>query len=211
MKSLFRELQGSGRGHHRRLRRGGADETARGPHDDRRAPSAGWAASAACSSWTCTGMHPPGAGLRHRRRGHQAEDRLSDGQARHRGHRLCGHVRQRRDHLRREAPGISGLHRLRQECARRRSPPSWRAWPRAASRRAQRLVGGETAEMPGFYPEHEYDLAGFTVGVVEKSKIIDNTKMQAGDAVIALPSSGRALQRLFAGAQDIQRGVRRMC
>ena len=44
--------------------------------------------------------------------------------------------------------------------------------------------------MPGFYPEQEYDLAGFTVGVVEKSKIIDNTKMQAGDAVIALPSSG---------------------
>ena len=52
------------------------------------------------------------------------------------------------------------------------------------------LVGGETAEMPGFYPEQEYDLAGFTVGGVEKSKIIDNTKMQAGDAVIALPSSG---------------------
>ena len=52
------------------------------------------------------------------------------------------------------------------------------------------LVGGETAEMPGFYPEQEYDLAGFTVGVVEKSKIIDNTKMQAGDAVIALSSSG---------------------
>ncbi|WP_288240739.1 phosphoribosylformylglycinamidine cyclo-ligase, partial [uncultured Bifidobacterium sp.] len=52
------------------------------------------------------------------------------------------------------------------------------------------LIGGETAEMPGFYPEQEYDLAGFTVGVVEKSKIIDNTKMQAGDAVIAPPSSG---------------------
>ena len=52
------------------------------------------------------------------------------------------------------------------------------------------LIGGETAEMPGFYPVDEYDLAGFTVGVVEKSKIIDNTKMQAGDAVIALPSSG---------------------
>ena len=52
------------------------------------------------------------------------------------------------------------------------------------------LVGGETAEMPGFYPEDEYDLAGFTVGVVEKSKIIDNTKMRPGDAIIALPSSG---------------------
>ncbi|MEG2834254.1 MAG: phosphoribosylformylglycinamidine cyclo-ligase [Ruthenibacterium sp.] len=52
------------------------------------------------------------------------------------------------------------------------------------------LVGGETAEMPGFYPVDEYDLAGFTVGVVDKAKIIDNTKMQAGDVLIALPSSG---------------------
>ena len=52
------------------------------------------------------------------------------------------------------------------------------------------LIGGETAEMPGFYPEDEYDLAGFTVGVVDKSKLLDNTSMQVGDAVIALPSSG---------------------
>ncbi len=52
------------------------------------------------------------------------------------------------------------------------------------------LVGGETAEMPGFYPEDEYDIAGFAVGVVDKSKILDNTRMQAGDAVLALPSSG---------------------
>ncbi len=52
------------------------------------------------------------------------------------------------------------------------------------------LVGGETAEMPGFYSEDEYDLAGFTVGVVDKSKILDNTKMKDGDVLIALPSSG---------------------
>lgn len=52
------------------------------------------------------------------------------------------------------------------------------------------LIGGETAEMPGFYPENEYDLAGFTVGVVDKEKIIDNQKMEAGDVMIALPSSG---------------------
>lgn len=52
------------------------------------------------------------------------------------------------------------------------------------------LVGGETAEMPGFYPENEYDLAGYSTGVVDKDKIIDNTKMKAGDVVIALPSSG---------------------
>lgn len=52
------------------------------------------------------------------------------------------------------------------------------------------LVGGETAEMPGFYPEDEYDLAGFSVGVVDKDKILDKTKMEEGDIIIALPSSG---------------------
>ena len=52
------------------------------------------------------------------------------------------------------------------------------------------LIGGETAEMPGFYPEDEYDLAGFAVGIVDKKKIIDNSRMRAGDVVIALPSSG---------------------
>lgn len=52
------------------------------------------------------------------------------------------------------------------------------------------LVGGETAEMPGFYPVDEYDLAGFSVGVVDKEKIIDRSKVKAGDALIGLASSG---------------------
>lgn len=52
------------------------------------------------------------------------------------------------------------------------------------------LIGGETAEMPGFYPVGEYDLAGFSVGVVDKSKILDKNTVAPGDAVIALPSSG---------------------
>jgi phosphoribosylformylglycinamidine cyclo-ligase len=52
------------------------------------------------------------------------------------------------------------------------------------------LIGGETAEMPGFYPADEYDLAGFCVGVVDKEKIIDNGLTKPGDVVIALPSSG---------------------
>ncbi|MBC8569770.1 phosphoribosylformylglycinamidine cyclo-ligase [Zongyangia hominis] len=52
------------------------------------------------------------------------------------------------------------------------------------------LIGGETAEMPGFYPEDEYDLAGFSVGVVDKEKILDQNTMEAGDAIIALGSSG---------------------
>ena len=52
------------------------------------------------------------------------------------------------------------------------------------------LVGGETAEMPGFYPEDEYDLAGFSVGVVDKAKIFKPDSVAAGDALIGLPSSG---------------------
>ena len=52
------------------------------------------------------------------------------------------------------------------------------------------LIGGETAEMPGFYPEDEYDLAGFAVGAVNREDIIDNSLMSEGDIVIALPSSG---------------------
>ena len=52
------------------------------------------------------------------------------------------------------------------------------------------LVGGETAEMPGFYSIDEYDLAGFSVGVVDKSKVLDNSKVTEGDVIIALPSSG---------------------
>src|SRR5579872_4714990 len=52
------------------------------------------------------------------------------------------------------------------------------------------LVGGETAEMPGIYSGDDYDLAGFCVGVVEKSAIIDGTRIQPGNAVIGLASSG---------------------
>ena len=52
------------------------------------------------------------------------------------------------------------------------------------------LVGGETAEMPGFYPEDEYDLAGFSVGIVEKERILGRDRVREGDAVIAFPSSG---------------------
>ncbi len=52
------------------------------------------------------------------------------------------------------------------------------------------LIGGETAEMPGFYPEDEYDLAGFSVGVVDKDKVLNNKTITEGDIIIALPSSG---------------------
>ena len=52
------------------------------------------------------------------------------------------------------------------------------------------LIGGETAEMPGFYPEGEYDLAGFIVGIVDKSKIITGKDVKVGDVLLGLPSNG---------------------
>ncbi|MBU0951989.1 MAG: phosphoribosylformylglycinamidine cyclo-ligase [Elusimicrobia bacterium] len=52
------------------------------------------------------------------------------------------------------------------------------------------LLGGETAEMPGFYSNDEYDLAGFAVGVVDKNKVIDGSRIKSGDVMIGLPSSG---------------------
>ena len=52
------------------------------------------------------------------------------------------------------------------------------------------LIGGETAEMPGFYPIDEYDLAGFSVGIVDRAQVIDKSSMKAGDVMIAIPSSG---------------------
>lgn len=73
------------------------------------------------------------------------------------------------------------------------------------------LVGGETAEMPGFYPEEEYDLAGFCVGMVDRPKIIDGSRMQPGDVILGLSSSGvhsngfslvRKVFRLDAGHAD---------
>ena len=67
------------------------------------------------------------------------------------------------------------------------------------------LLGGETADMPDLYRPGDYDLAGFMVGVVERDAIVDGSRIEAGDALIALPSTGPADQRLLAGARDLRR------
>ena len=65
------------------------------------------------------------------------------------------------------------------------------------------LIGGETAEHPGMMPEEEYDLAGFTVGVVDKDKILDNDTMTARRCDSGAALHRRPLQRLLAGAQGL--------
>jgi len=78
------------------------------------------------------------------------------------------------------------------------------------------LIGGETAEMPGFYPADEYDLAGFSVGIVDKAKIIDNSKVTAGDVLIALPSSGAhsngfsLIRKVFNIGEDNEKNAQRL-
>ena len=72
------------------------------------------------------------------------------------------------------------------------------------------LIGGETAEMPGMYEDGEYDIAGFTVGIVDKKKSSTARRIQPGDAVIGLASSGIHSQRIFARAQAAA-GATRLC
>ena len=171
-------------------RRGGADETARGPHDDagrhrragrlRRPVRAGY-----------DGPHPPGAGLRHGRRGHQAEDRFSDGQARHRGHRLRGHVRQRRDLPAARSPWYSWT-----------TSPAARTYPekhrrhrggRGRGLRAgglQRWWAARPPRCPAFTRRTNTTWPALPWASWKKAKSLTIRSMQAGDAVIALPSSG---------------------
>lgn len=74
------------------------------------------------------------------------------------------------------------------------------------------LIGGETAEMPGFYPDGEYDIAGFAVGVVDRDRIIDGSSIRPGDIVIGLPSSGlhsngfSMVRKIFFGMAKLSTG-----
>ena len=70
------------------------------------------------------------------------------------------------------------------------------------------LIGGETAQMPGFYTDGEYDLAGFIVGAVDRDKMVTGAGIKAGDVLIGAAVDGAAYQRLFAGAEAAVRGGR---
>ena len=131
------------------------------------------------------------------------------GQARHRGHRLRGHVRQRH-HLRAaQSPCSSWTTSPAARTSRRRSRPSSPAWPRAASRPAAPSSAARPPRCPASIPEDEYDLAGFSVGVVDKDKILDNTPGAAGRRAHRPALLRRPLQRLLPGAQGLRRGARR--
>ena len=149
----IRQLRGCRRGCDRRLQGCGTDE---GPRRGRTA------IRRACSRGHRRLRRPVRAGphryadarcwsVRHRRRGHEAEARFFDGQARYRRHRLRGHVRQRCRLLRREAAVFPGLYRLRQEFSGKNRVDRRRRGGRLRAGRLSALIGGETAEMPGFY------------------------------------------------------------
>ena len=74
--------------------------------------------------------------------------------------------------------------------SRESSSRSFQDWRAAAARAGCALIGGETAEMPDFYAPGEYDLAGFIVGVVDRPRLIDGSRIRTGDILLGLPSAG---------------------
>ena len=138
-----------------------------------------------------------GARFGHGRCGYQAETGIFDGQARYGGHRLRRHVRQRHHLL--PAPSRSyfpGLYRRAERMYPEKVAAIVAGVAEGCVQAGCALVGGETAEMPGFYPEDEYDLAGFAVGAVDKSKILDYECGSGGRCDHWSRLLGRAFQRV---------------
>ena len=137
------------------------------------------------------GLQGAGAHLRHRRRGHQAEGRLSWPTSTTPSASTAWPCASTTS----SAPGrraavLPGLHRLRQERTRHCIEQVVAGVAEGCVQAGCALIGGETAEMPGMYDEDEYDLAGFSVGVAEKSAIVDGSTIAEGDVLIGLPSTG---------------------
>ena len=132
----------------------------------------------------------PGARRQRRRRRHQAARRVHDRRARHDRRRSRQSLRQRHPRAGRAAAVLSRLPGDRP--ARPRTSPcrSSRGSRTACRENGCALLGGETAEMPGFYADGEYDVAGFIVGVVDARPVIDGRRIAPGDVLIGLPSSG---------------------
>ena len=135
-----------------------------------------------------------------RRRRHQAEGRVPRRRARHDRRRSRQPLRQRHPRAGRAAAVLPGLPGDRAGCRPTSRSRSSAAWPQACRENGCALLGGETAEMPGFYADGEYDVAGFIVGVVSRARIVDGRTIVAGDVLVALAVVRSAHQRLLAGA-----------
>ena len=121
--------------------------------------------------------------------GTKLKNRLSSRQARHDRHRRGGHVRQRCP-----AQGAEPLLFLDYVAVGKNRPEVVESIVAGVAEGCRQagcaLVGGETAEMPGMYAPEDYDIAGFTVGAVEKDELIDGSKVAEGDVLVGIPSTG---------------------
>ena len=169
------------------------------------------AGSADCSEPNLTGIKQPVLVSGTDGVGNKAAHRFPDGQARHHRHRLCRHVCERRRLLRRASavfPSIISPWARTSPSGWRRSSPALR---KAACSRAVPSSAEKRPKCPAFYPVDEYDLAGFCVGLADREKMIDGSRLQPGDALIGVASSrirnGFSLVRKVFGINEEKIGL----
>ena len=129
------------------------------------------------------------ARVERRRRRHQAEGRVPDRHARHHRCRPRQPLRERHPRAGRACRSFSSTTSRPAGCRPTWPSRSSRGWRVACGDNGCALLGGETAEMPGFYADGEYDLAGFIVGAVERERLIDGPQIAPGDVLLGLPST----------------------